>query len=696
MNVLLRMVCCLAAICATVSVGTSQAGVLLVAGSPEYDTTTSTGLKNGVVPIAPSSCVNNTGTAVGYADKFDNGSLKGSRAVRWDVTDMTATELGILSTDGSGVTSAYAYAVNDAGTAVGSARKYVSGSYKGTRSVRWDGSSTAATELGNLGTDSSGYTLTLAYAVNDTGTAVGYARKYDSDSNEGYRAVRWDASSTAATELGVLGTDGSGVTSAYAYAVNDAGTAVGAAKKYDSGSYKGTRAVRWDASGTAATELGNPGTYGSGITQAEAVAVNEAGTSVGYVEIYTKGTRAVRWDASSTAATELGNLGADNSGFTYAVAYAINDAGTAVGYARKYDSGSNKGERAVRWDASGTTATELGNLGTDGSGVSDAQAYAVNGAGTAIGYSKKFTSGNYKGYHATIWLPDASVLDLNDLGVAPVSGTGTWTLNRAKALSADGYVAGEGNYDPDGAGSLSSYVRLWVVQVGLGGNWTNAAGGTWGRGPNWSTGTPAMQVGNAAFNLNSAYTVALDRDEMTKIISIYAGTVAIDFNGHTLSTECGMEVASSATLKGTGTIVGNILNAGKIAPGTCPGILNITGSLINTGTLDFELAGLHNYDQLKLTEVFEAGGVIAVELLDGYSPAAGDVFDIMDFASLTNNGYTFDWTNAALSPGLAWDTTAFATTGSIGVIEVPEPSTLMLLGIAAIGWFFHIRRRRKA
>ena len=100
-----------------------------------------------------------------------------------------------------------------------------------------------------------------------------------------------------------------------------------------------------------------------------------------------RGNRAVRWDASGTPAIELGNLGTDNgNGYTNSYAYAVNTAGTAVGYATKYVSGIDKGNRAVRWDASGT-ATELGNLGIRSDGVTSSQAYAINTAGTAVGYS---------------------------------------------------------------------------------------------------------------------------------------------------------------------------------------------------------------------------------------------------------------------------------------------------------------------
>jgi hypothetical protein len=510
--------------------------------------------------------------------------------------------------------------------------------------VRWDASGTSATELGNLGTDNNGETLAEALAVNNSGTAVGISLKYITYSNKGERAVRWDASGTTATELGNLGTNSSGHAETYAYAVNDSGMAVGCSEKYDvSGSYVGISAVRWDASGTAATELGN--------------------------------------------------LGTNSSGSTTAVCYAVNDAGTAVGNSYKFFNGGYMGDRAVRWDASGTAATELGILGTDSSGKTYATAYAVNVVGTAVGYSEKYdVSGSNKGSRAVIWLPDASAIDLNDLGVAPVPAGGTWTLTTAKAISADGWVSGEGTFDPDGNGPLAGYTRLWVAQVGLGGTWNNVASGTWGRGPNWSTGTPAMQVGNATFNLNLAYTVALDRDELTKNIAINAGTVTIDFNSHTLTTESGLNISNGATLKGTGTLISDITNAGIIAPGNSPGTLNINGSLTNSNTLEFEIAGLSSHDNINVSGAFSAAGTIVVKLLDGYTPADGDIFNLMTFGSFADSGYVFDFFQAGLPGDLRWDTANFASTGSISV--VPEPGTLMLLGTAGLGLLIYVWRGR--
>jgi hypothetical protein len=208
----LSLVATLQTLCLTIGIvaiglgATAQAGNLLVAGSPEYDQAAGNGMRYSGVPCAPGSGVNNGGTAVGYATKYLSGSSLGQRAIRWDASGTAATELGNLGTDGTGYTNVGAYAVNVAGTAVGSASKYGGTSNKGYRAVRWDASGTAATELGNLGTDS-GTTYAQAYAVNEAGTAVGHSYKYVSDTYKGDYAVRWAASGTAATELGNLGID---------------------------------------------------------------------------------------------------------------------------------------------------------------------------------------------------------------------------------------------------------------------------------------------------------------------------------------------------------------------------------------------------------------------------------------------------------------------------------------------------------
>jgi hypothetical protein len=491
----------------------------------------------------------------------------------------------------------------------------------------------------------------------------------------GYRAVRWLASGTEATELGGLGTDPSGYSEeARAYAVNDAGVAVGFSRKYVSGSDKGDRAVRWDASGTEATELGNLGDIG-GYTQCYAYAVNAVGTAVGVADKFGSGVglgpRAVRWDASGTVATELGNLGTNTFGQTEAIARAVNAAGTAVGNAEKYVSGSGKGTRAVRWDASGTEATELGTLGTDPNGQTYSVALAVNNAGTAFGYSEKYVSGSYNGIRALVWLPNSTnAIDLNELGVAHPS-DGSWLLQVIYTINADGWASGYGAFSPNVG---PAYLRLWITQVGLGGTWTDvfsgSLNGTWGRGPQWSTGTPAMQVGDAVFNASAAYSVSLDRNETTRSISVSAGDVTLNLNGYRLGTTLGSTIGSGASLKigssGAAAITGSITNNGTLAPGVSVGMLNIDGNYTQSasGKLQIELGSLANFDGLQVVGDLVIGGTIEISLLEDYLPMAGNEFDILDWTGALSG--TFDM--VILPSAINWNTSQLYTQGVISVV----------------------------
>jgi hypothetical protein len=401
---------------------------------------------------------------------FSAGVNEGFRGVRWGASGTGAIELESLGTDESGYTFGGAIAVNNTGVGVGFARKYVNGIEKGNRAIRWQGPGTTATELGSLETNAAGTTNSAAYAINDAGTVVGYAAQYNAGTYIGTRAIRWEASGTTAIELGNLGTSASGTTSAGAYAINDAGTTVGFAAKYVSGADMGYRAVRWDISGTAATELGNLGTD-AGKTNAYAYAVNDAGTAAGYARKYVAGAdlgdRAVRWDACGTDVTELGNLGTNASGNTMCHAVTLNDVGTAVGYCDKYVSGVAKGRRAVRWDPTGTAATELGILGANTTGSTDAAAYAINNAGIAVGYTQMYdTFGTLLGKRATLWGLDGVAVDLNTL-IDPTSG---WTLTEARSISDTCWIEGVATYGtfvpgPGGMILTDTYERLFLMQV---------------------------------------------------------------------------------------------------------------------------------------------------------------------------------------------------------------------------------------
>lgn len=443
----------------------ASAHAVPIYGGPTYDSVVDTGYDFPTLPFAPGRTVSAT-TGVGYARRYEAGDNMGDRAVRWGTSGVM--ELGHLGTNSSGFTKTLAYAINVAGTAVGNSNKYEGDEDRGTRAVRWDVSGTA-TELDNLGgADLNDRTQNLAYAINTAGTAVGFGQKYDGDDRWlGDRALRWGAGGTAVTELGTFSLRlDDGYAFNRAYAINDGGTVVGYGTQYALGFNKGNRALRWNAAGSV-QELGNLGTDNDAFTENRAVAVNASGTTVGYGRKYESGTnagdRAIRWAAADPAAQELDTLGVNSSGYALNRAYAINAAGTAVGYGDKYDDlGADKGTRAIRWDATGA-ATELGNLGTDTSGDTNGQAYDINDAGVAVGYVDEFDDvGTYLGTLAVAWGTDGVALDLN----TQLDAGSSWVnLTEARHISDTGWITGLGEFDPDGPGGLAAYTRMFLMQV---------------------------------------------------------------------------------------------------------------------------------------------------------------------------------------------------------------------------------------
>jgi hypothetical protein len=451
------------------------ADYVTIYGGPAYSSSTSTGYLDPTLPPTPYNSVANGGTAIGtVASKLEAGVDKGYRAMRWDGTGSPAIELGNLGLSASGNTVTGVYDVNAVGTAVGNSAKYESGVNQGFRAVRWDPSG-VPTELESLQATASGYSYGIAFAVNEAGTAVGTSFPFDANDNQiGTRPVRWDGSGTVVTELGNLGlaTAGgsypAGYTSAEATVVNESGTAAGRVEKFVGTSSVGYRAVRWDASGTAATELESISIPSPGAPEAHVTGINDSGTVVGYARKEVPGGsdyRAVRWDGTGIAVTELGNLGINPVGSNSSLAWAINNAGTVVGTVSKYDAslGYSVGDRAVRWDGTGTTATELGNLGVSLGGFSSSVARAVNEAGAAVGWSQAYdTLGNDLGQRAVYWGLDNVAIDLNTL-VDPASG---WSdLIEARGISDDGWITGLGTFDPDGAGGDAPYDRMFLLNI---------------------------------------------------------------------------------------------------------------------------------------------------------------------------------------------------------------------------------------
>ena len=85
----------------------------------------------------------------------------------------------------------------------------------------------------------------------------------------------------------------------------------------------------------------------------------------------------------------------------------------------------------------------------------------------------------------------------------------------------------------------------------------------------------------------------------------------------------------------------------------------------------FEHDVLNVHDQVVLN-----GGTLQVILMDGFTPANGDKFDILDFGSIAGS---FD---DLLLPEGRWDTSNLLVNGTL--LRIPEPCTVSVLMVPVL------------
>jgi Bacterial Ig domain len=155
-------------------------------------------------------------------------------------------------------------------------------------------------------------------------------------------------------------------------------------------------------------------------------------------------------------------------------------------------------------------------------------------------------------------------------------------------------------------------------------------------------------------------------------------------------------------LAGSGTIAATVNNSGAVfAPGNSPGAVVINGNYVqaSNGTLEMEIGGTvagTGFDQLQINGTATLAGTLNLIQYNGFTPAAGDSFQLMlydlavgDFSTVTNtfvNAGTY-FSTVKLVDSLVVQTTADAalptvsfTTPASGAIVTSLPS---VSGIAA-------------
>ncbi|HUT13874.1 MAG TPA: PEP-CTERM sorting domain-containing protein [Thermoguttaceae bacterium] len=148
------------------------------------------------------------------------------------------------------------------------------------------------------------------------------------------------------------------------------------------------------------------------------------------------------------------------------------------------------------------------------------------------------------------------------------------------------------------------------------------------------------------------------------------------------------------SLTGVGAILldGPLCNGGTVSPGASSGTLRIGGDYrqSSTGTLQMEIASATEFDQLIVDGEASLGGLLSIEYLaEGLEPG---VYPILRYGSLSG---TFDDVQVSgLPPELFSIHYGAPTSDAVTLTVVPEPSTLILLAMAALGLPAYARRRR--
>ena len=123
-------------------------------------------------------------------------------------------------------------------------------------------------------------------------------------------------------------------------------------------------------------------------------------------------------------------------------------------------------------------------------------------------------------------------------------------------------------------------------------------------------------------------------------------------------------------------------------------ILTLAGSTL----LELASAGTRGtaYDAIN-AGTLTFGGTLTVSLLNGFTPTAGNSFDLLNYT--TSSGTFSSLSLPTLTSGLTWNTSTLYTDGILSVSSsaIPEPSTYaLLLGVSALALAACRRRQKKS
>ena len=461
--------------------------------------------------------------------------------------NLTLVDLGFLP--GGGLSS-FATGINDAGQVVGS-----SDATGGNRAFIWQNG--VMTSLGVLGGTPFGVAGdSRATGINASGQVVG------SSSNVfGTRGFVWQGGNF--TDLGVLpGHDVSG-----AQAINASGQVVGISYKAGSGI---ASAFLWQGG-----SLSNLGDFSGGNGTSKATGINAAGTVVGNSTAII-GARGFVWQGGVMSA--LSPLPDGLASY----AAGINSSGQVVGQSGL---GYSNGSRATRWENG--VVSSLGVLGSVPGQQGESFANAINDAGQVVGSSTTSLGNSSLANSAFLWSSASGMIDVNAL---LIPGAGARVLS-ANAINDNGQIAGSALF----ASSFHAVLLNPSGTLAWTGAGTSNGQGSFADGRNWELGFRPSALVEVLIAPGSSTTVLGPTGDMAaKTLTLGgagSGPVTLQLQRGRITLDGGSGLAmieANATLGGTGTFAGALVNRGSIAVSqlaVSQGVFNQAGGRIEGGRI---------------------------------------------------------------------------------------------------------------
>jgi T5SS/PEP-CTERM-associated repeat protein len=209
-------------------------------------------------------------------------------------------------------------------------------------------------------------------------------------------------------------------------------------------------------------------------------------------------------------------------------------------------------------------------------------------------------------------------------GLVTVDGAGSRWTNQSRIVVG---ARGNGTLNITGGGQVTSSGEQ-VIGRDTGSSGTVKVAGS---GSVWtvSGGAPAIYVGNFG-----------------------TGVLEVSDGGVVSAAGASLRIGSMGSVKGNGTIIANVVNDGKMAPGKSPGTLQINGNYEQAagGTLELEIGGTavgSQHDQLIVGGIATLQGDIVLQINNDFLPRAGDQFNLLNVSGSFSNSANVSFTGVA-------------------------------------------------